>query len=101
MLDNARHWYANECTTRARNQTTIINWFGKYMKLRSGKLVGRGIDNARLPPPSDDGDESEEYEFEWDYVPSTPVMANIWNTASAVSSTLNVRSSVVRNSEDT
>ena len=46
MLDNARHWYANECTTRARNQTTITNWFDKYMKLRSGKLVGRGIDNA-------------------------------------------------------
>ena len=36
MLDNARHWYTNECNTRAQNQTTITNWFDKYMELRSG-----------------------------------------------------------------
>ena len=97
MLDNARHWYTNECNTRAQSQTTITNWFDKYMTLRSGKLVGRGIDNARMPPTDNVGYETEEFEFEWDNdPPPSPATTIIRNTAPAVSPTRSVESSVVR-----
>ena len=73
MLDNARHWYTTQCNTRAKNQSTIHDWMDKYIRLRNGKLIGKGIVNAISTLPPSDGyssDESEEYEFDWDFDPS-------------------------------
>ena len=65
--DSTRKWYANQCENKARNQSTIDDWFDKYIRLRSGKLVGRGIDNATCRRRK--LQESEEYEFDWDPQP--------------------------------
>ena len=69
LLDNARKWYTTQCENRERNQTTIHDWFDRYIRLRNGKLVGRGIDNATTP--SRVFRESEEYEFDWEPAPQS------------------------------
>ena len=67
LLDSARRYHNTEIGQRQQNQTTITDWFSRYMQLRSGRFLGPGLKNIQThtglaeTPPSDD-----EFEFDWD-----------------------------------
>ena len=67
LLDNAAKFYENQQEQHCDQQSTIDDWIGSYMKLRSGRLVSRRR-GERLKTASDDAsaasDVSEEYEFD-------------------------------------
>jgi len=76
MLKNAQRYYATECKQKAANQSTIFDWLHSYTTLRSGRLVGDGLNNAWVQgtkPSCDDAmydsDSTCEAEFDWDPTP--------------------------------
>ena len=76
MFKNAQQYYATECKQKAANQSTIFDWLHSYTTLRSGRLVGDGLNNAWVhgtKPSCDDemydSDSTYEAEFDWDSTP--------------------------------
>ena len=74
ILNNARDYYETECLQRAKNQSTIFDWLHSYTELRSGRLVGEGLNDVwakgRRPTQQntslDHGNTmSDEAEFAW------------------------------------
>ena len=75
LLNNACKYYEIECTQKACNQSKIYDWIHSYTVLRSGCIIGGGLQDTwimgRRPAQgaANYNSDASELEFEWD--PST------------------------------
>ena len=58
-LNNARNFYEKQAESHQANQSTIMDWFDRYIKLRSGRMILRSQYMQKQEPLL-----SEEFEFE-------------------------------------
>ena len=64
-LNNASQYYKNECTQRARGQSTIYTWLNQFTRLRNGRMINTSA-NPDLSPMSGQNPISEDdNEHEW------------------------------------
>ncbi len=66
LLDSARQHYETDLDQRRGNQTTIMDWYSKFMKLRSGRFIGPGIRVIQSGGTVQEATSDAENEFEWD-----------------------------------
>ncbi len=66
LLDSARQHYETDLEQRRGNQTTIMDWYSKFMKLRSGRFIGPGIRVIQSGGTVKEATSDVENEFEWD-----------------------------------
>ena len=68
LLDNAAKFYENLQEQHCAQQSTIDDWIGSYMKLRSGRLVPRRPKDKTKTTSTDEAsiasDDTEEFEFD-------------------------------------
>jgi hypothetical protein len=66
LLDSARQHYETDLDQRRGNRTTIMDWYSKFMKLRSGRFIGPGIQVIQSGGTVQEATSDVENEFEWD-----------------------------------
>ena len=65
-LNNASQYYKNECTQRARGQSTIYTWLNQFTRLRNGRMINTSANPDLSPmsgqnPISEDDNEHERH----------------------------------------